>query len=208
MDSREPCTKYLSTVVMQRHGSTSSGAVMTTAHWQMTAVLSQTLNPECDTHHPSLMEQYRCMALKVLSYRSPTQRMPGRTHPLENQPEQLHDTAINVEVEVFGVFCPKDLYNEVRRKLMETALDVVSLPGKLSNIEANGGMDQLTATLGELSSFEARRAGFVARDKKWQAKNRNALDRIKTLEDLIDGTEELSVSVLWPIWDPICVKYL
>jgi hypothetical protein len=75
---------------------------------------------------------------------------------------------------------------------METAVDVVSLPGKLSNIEANGGMDQLAATLGELSSFESRHAGFVAHDTQWQAKNRNALDRIKTLADLINGTEELS----------------
>ena len=112
--------------------------------------------------------------------------------PSVGKPDQLYNTAIDVEVEVLGVLCPKGVSNEVKRELMETAVDVVSLPGKLSNIEANGGMDQLAATLGELSSFESRRAGFVARDTQWQAKNRNALDRIKTLEDLINGTEELS----------------
>jgi hypothetical protein len=112
--------------------------------------------------------------------------------PSVGKPDELYNTAIDVEVDVLGVLCPKGISKEVQRELMETAVDVVSLPGKLSNTEANGGMDQLAATLGELSSFEARRAGFVARDTQWQAKNRNALDRIKTLEDLINGTEELS----------------
>jgi hypothetical protein len=112
--------------------------------------------------------------------------------PSVGKPDELYDTSIDVEAEVLGVLCPKGISEEVKRELMETAVDVVSLPGKLTNIEANGGMDQLAATLGELSSFESRRAGFVARDTQWQAKNRNALDRIKTLEDLINGTEELS----------------
>jgi hypothetical protein len=112
--------------------------------------------------------------------------------PSVGKPEQLYDTSINVEAEVLGILCPKGISNDVRRELMETAVDVVSLPGKLSNVDANGGMDQLAATLGELSAFQSRRAGFVPRDTQWQAKNRNALDRLKTLEDLISGTEELS----------------
>ncbi len=112
--------------------------------------------------------------------------------PSVGKPEYLYNASIDVESEVLGALCPKGLSIDVKRELMETAVDVVSLPGKLSNMESGGGMDQLAATLGELSSFQSRRAGLVPRDTQWQAKNRNALDRMKTLQDLVDGTEELS----------------
>jgi hypothetical protein len=112
--------------------------------------------------------------------------------PSVGKPEQLYNTSIDVESEVLGILCPKGVSKDVQRELMETAVDVVSLPGKLSNVETNGGMDQLAATLGELSAFQSRRAGIVPRDTQWQAKNRNALDRLKSLDDLIAGTEELS----------------
>jgi hypothetical protein len=75
--------------------------------------------------------------------------------------------------------------------LMEAAVDVVSLPGKSASFDESQLLERLTGGIGELADRATRRSGRVARDTGWGNAGRNALDKIKTLDDLTNATEEL-----------------
>jgi hypothetical protein len=71
---------------------------------------------------------------------------------------------------------------------METAIDVVALPGKLYGSTndnepdegTSGFADQFAEAIGDLTDYTARRAGSViTRDSQWRLMTRNGLDKIK-----------------------------
>jgi hypothetical protein len=53
-------------------------------------------------------------------------------------------------------------------------------------------MDQFAQAVGDMTNNQARRAGSLARDTQWRMQARNALERIKTVEDLNEAAKELS----------------
>jgi hypothetical protein len=80
---------------------------------------------------------------------------------------------------------------------MEALLDVVSLPGKFSNITGTTSdgwyiMDQPAEAIGNMTNTNARCGGSLPRDTQWCMPSRNALDQLKTVEDLNSAAEELS----------------
>jgi hypothetical protein len=80
---------------------------------------------------------------------------------------------------------------------MEALIDAVSLPGKFSNIagtisDGSHIMDQFAEAVGDLMDTNARRGGSLPRDTQWRMPSRNALDQLKTVEDLNSAAEDLS----------------
>jgi hypothetical protein len=78
-----------------------------------------------------------------------------------------------------------------QEELMEAATDVCALPGKLKGNDASSTMEALGATLSDMNSRNARRKNTISRETQWQASNRNALGRIKTLSGLTACAAEL-----------------
>jgi hypothetical protein len=52
--------------------------------------------------------------------------------PSIGRSKEIFGTSIQVESDVLRVLCPKGATSSVRKELVKTAVDVVSLPGKLS----------------------------------------------------------------------------
>jgi hypothetical protein len=105
---------------------------------------------------------------------------------------EIYETSIHVEPEVLKILCPKGVSQAVRKELMETATDVVALPGKLGGTDASFVWDQFAGAVCDLTDLGSRRAGNQPRDTQWKIMSRNALDKIKTIDDLSASTEELS----------------
>ena len=111
--------------------------------------------------------------------------------------QEVFGTSIQVEPEVLKTLCPKGVLAPVRKELMDSAVDVTSLPGKYnaSKQHTDGTliMDQFAEAVGEMTSSSGRRTGETrTRDTQWRLSGKNALDKIKTSEDLADATEEIS----------------
>jgi hypothetical protein len=113
---------------------------------------------------------------------------------------EIYGTSIQVESEVLRALCPKGVTNAVRKEIMETAIDVVALPGKLyggtndnePDEETSGFADQFAEAIGDLTDYTARRAGSViTRDSQWRLMTRNGLDKIKNAEGLNEASDEL-----------------
>jgi hypothetical protein len=110
--------------------------------------------------------------------------------------KEMYGTSVQVEQEVLKLLCPKGVTASVRKELAESAVDVVSLPGKFSaatGSAADGSfiMDQFAEAVGDLTDMSAKRVGSGSRDSQWRLVTRNALDKIKTAEDLDEATDEL-----------------
>jgi hypothetical protein len=116
------------------------------------------------------------------------------------KPNEIYGRSIQVEPEVLKLLCPKGVTASVRKEIMEAAIDVVSLPGKFTSSKIgetptiDGGhiMDQFVEAVGNMTDTNARRGGSLLRDTQWQLPTRNALDKIKTVDDLNSAAEELS----------------
>jgi hypothetical protein len=118
--------------------------------------------------------------------------------PSTGDGKRIYDTAIQVESEVLKLIAPKGTTNRVQHEIVATAVDVVSLPGKSTNASAvdNGlVMDQFVKAVGDLNDLSSRRIGSAPRDSQWKMNSRNALDKIKTPEELMENTDELLQSV-------------
>jgi hypothetical protein len=118
--------------------------------------------------------------------------------PSTGDSKRIYDTAIQVESEVLKLIAPKGTTNQVQQEIVATAVDVVSLPGKSTNASAvDDGivMDQFVKAVGDLNDLSSRRIGSAPRDSQWKMNSRNALDKIKTPEELMENTDELLQSV-------------
>jgi hypothetical protein len=62
----------------------------------------------------------------------------------------------------------------------------------LCSVDGAQMMDQFAQAVGDMTDNQARRAGSLARDTQWRMQGRNALDKIKTVDDLNEAAEELS----------------
>jgi hypothetical protein len=72
---------------------------------------------------------------------------------------------------------------------METAVDVVSLSGKLATLDESHLLERLAGNISELVKLKS---GRVTRNTSWSLANCNALNKIKTLEGLIVATDKLN----------------
>ena len=112
--------------------------------------------------------------------------------PDKSTGSEIHGVSIDVEEDILKILCPKNTTLEVQQELMETAIDVAALPGKLQSLESGNAMNQLAEVVSELSGMQAARNGRQPRDTQWRLTTRNALERIKSLEDLITSADEIS----------------
>jgi hypothetical protein len=108
-------------------------------------------------------------------------------------PDLIHRTSIHVESEILKILCPKGVTAATRKDLIEAAPDVLSLPGKLGSATTNTSdvWDQLAGAVGDMAEQRSNRAGIQPRDTQWRGATRNAMDKIKTIEDLYDAADEL-----------------
>jgi hypothetical protein len=89
--------------------------------------------------------------------------------------KEIHGTSIQIEPEVLKLLCPKGVTAAVRRELIGTAVDVVSLPGKFSSTSnaaaAEGALifDQFAEAVGDLTDVSARLVGAPPRDSQWRS---------------------------------------
>jgi hypothetical protein len=93
-------------------------------------------------------------------------------------------------MEILKALCPKGVTSEVCDELMEAAVDVCSLPGKLATSKI-AQWDQMGAALSDLSSQLQRRCNAHPRDTQWHTKNKNALGRIHKLNNQMEGAKEV-----------------
>jgi hypothetical protein len=77
--------------------------------------------------------------------------------------KEIYGTSIQVEPEVQKTLCPKGVIAPVCKELMDSTVDVTSLPGKYnaSNLNTDGTimMDQFAEAVGDLTEPSARRVG-------------------------------------------------
>jgi hypothetical protein len=109
-------------------------------------------------------------------------------------PTEIYGTSIHVESEILKLLCPKGVTASTRNDLMEVTPDILALPGKLGST-TNGSAevwDQLAGAVSDIAEQRATRTGTQPRDTQWRGANRNALDKIKTMEDLYDAADEIS----------------
>jgi hypothetical protein len=109
--------------------------------------------------------------------------------PSTGRDNEIYGKSTEIELEILKALCPKGVTPEVGDELMEAAVDVCSLPGKLATSEI-AQWDQMGATLSDLSSQLQRRRNAHPRDTQWRTNNKNALGRIRTLEDLLRGAKD------------------
>jgi hypothetical protein len=112
--------------------------------------------------------------------------------PSVGKSKEIYDTSIEVEAKVIKLLCPKGVTPDVQRELLETAADVVSLPGKFSAQDSSTVIDQLGAMVGDLATQQAIKNETQTRDANWKHAGRNMLDKIKNLEDLIECAEDVA----------------
>jgi hypothetical protein len=117
--------------------------------------------------------------------------------PSSGKPTEIYGQSIQVEPEVLKLLCPKGVTAPVRKEIMEASIDVVSLPGKFSNIAGTSSdgshiMDQFAEAVGGMTDTNTRCGGSLPRDTQWRMPSRNALDQLKTVEELNSAAEELS----------------
>jgi hypothetical protein len=103
---------------------------------------------------------------------------------------EIYGKSTEVEAELLKALCPKGVTPDVRDELMEAAVDVCSLPSKLSIAEI-AQWDQMGATLSDLSSQLQRRRNAHPRDTQWRTNSKNALGHMRTLEELLQEAKEV-----------------
>jgi hypothetical protein len=117
-------------------------------------------------------------------------------NPSWGNPKEIYEQSIQLEPEVLKLLCPKGVTAPVRKEIMEASINVVSLPGKftMSGTTSDGShiMDQFAEAVGDMTDATARRSGSLPRDTQWRLPTRNALDNLKTVNDLNVAAEELS----------------
>jgi hypothetical protein len=113
--------------------------------------------------------------------------------------KEICGASIPVEPEVRKTLCPNGIIAPIQKELMDSTLDVTSLPGKYnpSNLNTNRTimMDQFAEAVGDLiTKLSARRAGKsrAHRVTQWRLCIKNALNKIKTAEDLHNAAKEIS----------------
>jgi hypothetical protein len=113
--------------------------------------------------------------------------------PSVGEATEIYGTSIQVEPEILKILCPKGVTATTRKELIECAPDVLSLPGKLGSASADTAevWDQFAGAVNEMAEQRATRSGTQPRDTQWRAPARNAMDKIKSIEDVYDAAEEL-----------------
>jgi hypothetical protein len=112
--------------------------------------------------------------------------------PSVGKSDEIYGQSLRVETAVLKLLCPKGVTPEVSREIMDTAVDVVSLPGKFSATgDSAFEWDGLANVLGDLADIQTRKLGSQPRDTQWNSLSRNALDKIKTIEDIQAAVDEI-----------------
>jgi hypothetical protein len=106
---------------------------------------------------------------------------------------EIHGTSVQIEPEILKIFCPKGVTSATKRELMDAAPDILSLPSKLGSTTNDSAevWDQFAGTVSEIAEQQTSRLGAAVRDTRWWVASRNALDKVKTMEDLFDVTNEI-----------------
>jgi hypothetical protein len=106
---------------------------------------------------------------------------------------EIHGTSIQIEPEILKILCPKGLTRATKRELMDVAPDILSLPGKLGSTTNDSAevWDQFAGAVSEIAEQRTSRSGAAVRDTQWRVVSRSALDKVKTMEDLFDATDEI-----------------
>ena len=109
--------------------------------------------------------------------------------------KESYGQSIQVEREVLKLLCPKGVTAPVRKEIMEASIDVVSLTSKftMSGTTSDGShiINQFAEAVGDMTDATARRSGSLPQDTQWRLPTRNALDNLKTVNDLNVAAEEL-----------------
>jgi hypothetical protein len=111
--------------------------------------------------------------------------------PSTGKAKEVYGRSLQVEPEVLKFLCPKGVTASIRKDIMETS----SLPGKFTLNNSVGGaqmMDQFAQAVGDMTANQAQQVGSLTRDTQWRMQAWNALDKIKTVDDLNEAAEELS----------------
>jgi hypothetical protein len=113
--------------------------------------------------------------------------------PSVGNPNEIHGTGIQIEGEILKLLCPKGVTATTRKDMIDAAPDVLALPGKLGSAlnDSTEVWDQFAGAVSEIAEQRATRAGTQLRDTQWKVAGRNAIDKIKSAEDLFDAADEL-----------------
>jgi hypothetical protein len=74
------------------------------------------------------------------------------------KPNEIYGRLIQVEPEVLKLLCPKGVTASVQKEIMETAIDVVSLPGKFTSSKSG---ETFTIDVGHIMDQFVERNLFV-----------------------------------------------
>ena len=101
--------------------------------------------------------------------------------------DEIFGHCIRVPHKVLAALCPNGMTTATQNQIGEAGLDVASLPGKYSSSSSDAAdmNDALANSLGRVLDIASDRQGQrEARDLNFKAERRNALDYIKTEEQL------------------------
>lgn len=110
--------------------------------------------------------------------------------------DEVYGISIRVPKQVMDVLCPKGMSDTMKSQIAEAGLDVASLPGKYRSSGAFDMTDvhlEMATSLGQVMEQLGRDQGnsLRPRDLGYQSERRNALDTIKSQEQLLSFRDEL-----------------
>jgi hypothetical protein len=108
-------------------------------------------------------------------------------------PTKIHGANIQLESEILQILYPKGVTAAARKDMIEAAPDVLLLPGKLGSAlnDSTKVWDQFAGVVSKIAEQRESRSGTQLRDTQWKVANRNAIDKVKTMEDLYDADDEI-----------------
>jgi hypothetical protein len=117
--------------------------------------------------------------------------------PSTGKKNEAFNVSTRLEGQVLKMLCPKGITETTQRELAETAVDFTSLPGKFTSASSNAAdsaytSDAFAAVVSDMTDTNSRRLGLVPRDTQWRASSKNALERLKTLDDVYQATEDIA----------------
>jgi hypothetical protein len=124
-------------------------------------------------------------------------RMAG-PDPLVGESKAIHGMPINITKEVRGLLCPKGTTQEMHNRMLEVMPDVLTCQGK--NLLTKSGIDfelenmwnRFAEAMSDIADVQTQKMGAQPRDTQWNMPSRNSLDKVKSLEGLMEFADELS----------------
>jgi hypothetical protein len=124
-------------------------------------------------------------------------RMAG-PDPSVGDLKSIHGVSINITKEVRGLLCPKGTTQEMQIRMMKVTPDVLTCQVKNvltklgTDFELENMWNQFVEAMSDIADVQSQKMGAQPRDTQWNMPSRNSLDKVKSLDSLMEFADELA----------------